>query len=445
MSLPDLLPIQPFTRPVRGEVVLPGSKSITNRALLLAALCDGPVTLTGALFSEDTEIMAEALRQLGFVVKEDAEKKTIYVEGRGGKIPAEKATLHVGLAGTAARFLTALCAAAPSGVYRIDGVPQMRKRPMKGLFDALANQGPEIVYLGEKDFFPIELHSHGLRGGPVEIDASESSQMLSALLMVAPLAKEPINILLSKSVRWPFVQMTTNLMTDFGQGHIGPLFDDRLKIRNATRYTIDGGVFPIEPDATAASYFAALPFVTGGSLVLRKLKWGQQGDTDFLSVLNKAGLGVVEDYGGFSVSFERGDERKSLSEDFNEFSDTFLTLAAIAPLLDGPTKITGIAHTRKQETDRVAGMARELKKLGQHVIETEDSLEIHPRPLRPGVTIETYGDHRFAMSFAILGCYDLLGNGKPWLTIKNPACCAKTFPNFFDVLDGLRTNSHLSQ
>ena len=154
MSLPDLLPIQPFTRPVRGEVVLPGSKSITNRALLLAALCDNPVTLTGALFSEDTEIMAEALRQLGFVVREDAAQKTIYVEGRGGKIPAENATLHVGLAGTAARFLTALCAAAPSGVYRIDGVPQMRKRPMKGLFDALTNQGAEIVYLGEKGFPP---------------------------------------------------------------------------------------------------------------------------------------------------------------------------------------------------------------------------------------------------------------------------------------------------
>ncbi|MES1195257.1 MAG: 3-phosphoshikimate 1-carboxyvinyltransferase, partial [Opitutus sp.] len=134
--------------------------------------------------------------------------------------------------------------------------------------------------------------------------------------------------------------------------------------------------------------------------------------------------------------------RHAVDRNFREFSDTFLTLAAIAPLLDGPTKITGIAHTRRQETDRVAGMARELTKLGQHVIETEDSLEIHPRPLTAGVEIETYHDHRFAMSFAILGCHDLLKNGRPWLTIKDPGCCAKTFPNFFDVLEQRRKDSH---
>jgi 3-phosphoshikimate 1-carboxyvinyltransferase len=446
MPLPDQLPILPFTRPVRGEVVLPGSKSLTNRALLLASLCDGPVTLTGALFSEDTELMAEALRQLGFVVKEDAAKKTIYVEGRGGKIPNEKATLHVGLAGTAARFLTALCAAAPSGVFKIDGVPQMRKRPMKGLFDALTNLGAEIVYLGEKGFFPIELHAHGLRGGTVEIDASESSQMLSALLMVAPLAAAPLEIKLQGKVRWPFVEMTINQMTQFG-------FPAKLT-HTANAITVPGGrysiagEYAIEPDATAASYFAALPLVAAGAITIPNLaapKKGLQGDTQFLTVLEQVGAEVSASDGNVKVAFKTGVKRHGVTREFREFSDTFLTLAAIAPLLDGPTTITGIAHTRKQETDRVAGIARELKKLGQHVIETEDSLEIHPRPLTPGVTIETYGDHRFAMSFAILGCHDLLGNGQPWLTIKNPACCAKTFPNFFDVLNELRTNSHLSQ
>ncbi|MDE3085010.1 MAG: 3-phosphoshikimate 1-carboxyvinyltransferase, partial [Verrucomicrobiota bacterium] len=174
--LPAVLPIQPFTKPVRGEVTLPGSKSITNRALLLAALCDGPVTLTNALFSEDTEIMCESLRRLGFVVKEDENQKTIYVEGRGGKIPNESAELFVGNAGTAARFLTALCAAAPHGTYKIDGVPQMRKRPMKGLIDALRTQGAKITCTGEEGFFPITIEAHGLKGGDVEIDASESSQ-----------------------------------------------------------------------------------------------------------------------------------------------------------------------------------------------------------------------------------------------------------------------------
>jgi len=463
MPLPDLLPIQPFTRPVRGSVVLPGSKSITNRALLLAALCDGPVTLTGALFSEDTEIMAEALRQLGFVVKEDSAQKTIYVEGRSGKIPNESATLHVGLAGTAARFLTALCAAAPQGKYRIDGVPQMRKRPMKGLFDALASQGTEIIYLGETGFFPIEIRAHGLRGGPVEIDASESSQMLSALLMVAPLATLPLEIHLRGKVRWPFVEMTLNQMEQFG-------FSAKA-MRSADAIPISPGgysrssVYVIEADATAASYFLALPLVVRGVVYFPGFfgdKASLQGDTRFVRVIRGCGANIQDlvepnripkDVGksddrivGIDTAYYTAAKIKGGAvQDFREFSDTFLTLAAIAPLFDGPTTITGIAHTRKQETDRVAGMARELKKLGQHVIETEDSLEIHPRPLTPGIAIETYGDHRFAMSFAILGCHDLLGNGQPWLTIKNPACCAKTFPNFFDVLEGLWKNSHSSQ
>jgi len=442
MPLPELLPILPFTRPVRGSVILPGSKSLTNRALLLAALCAGPVTLTGALFSEDTELMAEALRQLGFVVKEDASQHTIYVEGRGGKIPAENATLHVGLAGTAARFLTALCAAAPRGVYRIDGVPQMRKRPMKGLFDALASQGAEIVYLGEKGFFPIELHAHGLRGGAVEIDARESSQMLSALLMVAPLAGQSLEIKTVGGVRWPFVAMTINQMVQFGLNQ-PRLADGILTVPNGSYALVRS--YAIEPDATASSYFTALPLVVSGTVEIPNLsapKKGLQGDTEFLAVLESIGADVIASAGEIKIIGSAAGKRQGVTRDFSEFSDTFLTLAAIAPLLDGPTKITGIAHTRKQETDRVAGMARELKKLGQEVIETEDSLEIHPRPLTPGVTIDTYGDHRFAMSFGILGCYDLIGNGRPWLTIKNPECCKKTFPNFFDVLGQLRENAH---
>ncbi len=460
MPLPDLLPIQPFTRPVRGSVVLPGSKSITNRALLLAALCDRPVTLSGALFSEDTEIMAAALRQLGFGVQEDAANKTIHVVGSGGAIPNGTATLHVGLAGTAARFLTALCAAAPRGVYRIDGVPQMRRRPMKGLFDALVSQGADIKYLGEAGFFPIELHAHGLRGGEVDIDASESSQILSALFMVAPFAREAMQIRPLGPVRPSFVNMTKNLMGGFGVG-VG-------YAEQAKRYTTGNGPYRspgryrIEPDATAASYYLALPLVCRGTLHIPDLCIDRpclQGDTRFAEVLRRSGAEIQDrvetikapngapdqlTVQGVDSAYFTAKKPSAASQNFREFSDTFLTLAAIAPLLEGPTTITGIAHTRKQETDRVAGMAKELLKLGQHVIETEDSLEIHPRPLKPGVQIETYGDHRFAMSFGILGCHDLLGDGQPWLSIRNPACCAKTFPDFFDVLDKLRQNSLLS-
>ncbi|HVS52832.1 MAG TPA: 3-phosphoshikimate 1-carboxyvinyltransferase [Opitutaceae bacterium] len=438
-ALPAVLPIRPFTRPARGEVTLPGSKSITNRALLLAALCDAPVTLTGALFSEDTHLMAEALRRLGFTVEADERALSLRVADQAKGFPAGEnpVELFVGLAGTAARFLTALCAAAPRGVYRIDGVPQMRKRPMRGLIDALRQLGADIRCTGEEGFFPLEIHARGLRGGAVEIDASESSQMLSALLMVSPLARTAVEVKLIGEVRWPFVQMTARLMEEFGQAAVRRSGEEKFIVGSGTRYRLDTGRYAIEPDATAASYFLALPLVVGGSLQLRDLRppgAGLQGDSVFNEVLTRA------------RSRKSGE---SFARDFSAFSDTFLTLAAIAPLLAGPTRITGIAHTRKQETDRVAGMARELKKLGQDVVEEHDALTITPRleelrarTAKAPLEIETYGDHRFAMSFGILGCHDLHGDGRPWLAIRNPACCAKTFPNFFDVLGEVWRNSH---
>ncbi|MEY4940504.1 MAG: hypothetical protein RIQ93_2239 [Verrucomicrobiota bacterium] len=445
MPLPDLLPIPPFTRATRGEITLPGSKSLTNRALLLAALCDQPVTLTGALFSEDTELMAEALRRLGFAVQANADAETLRVSDQRNAFAGGRAELFVGLAGTAARFLTALCAAAPRGVYHLDGVPQMRKRPMKPLIDALRTLGADVRCLDVEGFFPLEIHARGLRGGAVRLDARESSQLLSALLMVAPLAQSPVEVTLDGGVRWPFVQMTTRLMEHFGQASVERRGADTFRIANG-RFQLPGATYAIEPDATAASYFLALPLVTGGELGLRHLRGpgeGLQGDTGFVPILERAGLSAIPlpHGGGLRVRALPGAPRRGITQDFSGFSDTFLTLAALAPLLQGPTIITGIAHTRKQETDRVAGMARELTRLGQGVSETEDSLEIHPRPLRAGEAIETYHDHRFAMSFGILGCHDLHGDGKPWLQIRNPACCAKTFPHFFELLESVRQKS----
>ncbi len=427
MPLPDLLPIKPFTRPVRGEVVLPGSKSLTNRALLLAALCDQPVTLTGALFSEDTELMGRALTRLGFDVLADPVTATMRVAGNKAAFPGDERELFVGLAGTAARFLTALCAAAPRGVYRLDGVPQMRKRPMKGLIDALRALGSEIRCIGEEGYFPIEIRAHGLRGGRVTLDASASSQLLSALLMAAPLAGGDVEVQLVSGVRHSYVEMTARLMAGFGV-KLTAGADGRTFSVKPSKYRAPA-TFAIEPDASAASYFVALPVVVGGQLDLPGLRAagaGLQGDAAFGEVLGRA----LKRTSG--TLFE---------ENFHEISDTFLTLAAIAPLLSGPTRITGIAHTRKQETDRVAGMARELRKLGQDVIEEEDALTLTPRPLISGVEIETYHDHRFAMSFGILGCHNLHGDGRPWLSIKDPGCCAKTFPHFFDLLESLRAKS----
>jgi 3-phosphoshikimate 1-carboxyvinyltransferase len=415
MPLPDPLSIPPFTRPARGELTLPGSKSITNRALILAALSRSTVTLRGALFSRDTRLMVAALRTLGFDVRTDETALTITISGRGGEIPVREARIEVGNAGTAARFLTAFVCLRPDGVYHFDGDEAMRRRPIGALLAALAAQGARA----SAQAFPFTLQTSGLPGGEVELDASESSQLLSALLMVAPHARTPLTVRLKgATVSRPFVEMTERMVRQFAQG--------------PTDYAIEG-------DATAASYFAALAHVTGGQLDVRGLNTGAdalQGDGEFYRLLARQGLITTQ-----GITVAAGATHMGFTADFNGFSDTFLTLAALAPLLQGPTRISGIAHTRKQETDRVAGMARELMRLGQHVIETEDALEIHPRPLRSGQVIETYHDHRFAMSFGILGCHDLHGNGQSWLSVRDPACCAKTFPRFFELLESLRQKS----
>lgn len=402
---PPTLPIPPFTRPARGTVTLPGSKSITNRALILAVLGRKTVTLRGALFSRDSRIMVAALQTLGFAVTTDEAALTITVTGRGGEIPVREAKIDVGNAGTAARFLTAFVCLRPDGVYHFDGDEAMRRRPIGALLEALQSQGATA----NSTSFPFTLKTSGLRGGPVELDASESSQMLSALLMIAPLAPQPLTVQLKgEAGSKPFVRMTEAMVKQFAA---------------------QPSDYAIEADASAASYYLALPLVTGGTVTLPGLRAageGLQGDSAFADVLTRV---------------QQRPPGTLLDLNFRELSDTFLTLAAIAPLLQGPTRITGIAHTRKQETDRVAGMARELTKLGQEVVETEDSLTITPRPLKSGVEIETYHDHRFAMSFGILGCHDLHGDGRPWLTIKDPACCAKTFPDFFRLLAALREKS----
>jgi 3-phosphoshikimate 1-carboxyvinyltransferase len=418
-ALPASLPIQPFSRPVRGEVTLPGSKSITNRALILGALGQHTVTLRGALFSRDTRIMVAALRVLGFDVSTDEKNLTITIAGRSGEIPVREAKIEVGNAGTAARFLTAFVCLRPDGAYHFDGDEAMRRRPIGALLEALESQGAKASARS----FPFTLRTAGLPGGRIALDASESSQMLSALLMIAPHAKSPLTVeLKGEAGSRPFVAMTEAMVRNF---------------------SASGANYDIEGDASAGSYYLALPLVTGGSVNLTNYGGQLQGDVQFSQVLKRVGLslGGAGKSAGLTASFDRKSPRRGLDANFREFSDTFLTLAALAPLLDGPTRITGIAHTRKQETDRVAGMARELIKLGQDVVETEDSLTITPRPLKSGVEIETYDDHRFAMSFGILGCHDLHGNGQPWLTIKNPACCAKTFPHFFELLESLRKKS----
>jgi 3-phosphoshikimate 1-carboxyvinyltransferase len=442
----DPLPITPFTKPVRGAVELPGSKSITNRALILAALCRDPVTLRYALFSRDTEIMVKALRALGFKISTSEKAHTIRVEGHGGMIPNAKASIHVGNAGTAARFLPAMLCLKKRGHFTLDGDEAMRHRPMKGLLDALRRLGAEIEFPGQPDHFPFVLHTHGMSGGTVEVDASASSQILSAMMIAAAWAKGHLELhRMGSMVSEPFVLMTAKMIPRFNRGFVPDI--------DAPGFA---EFYHVEPDATAASYFVMLPLAAPGAAPGYQItglgeNTDLQGDIGFLTVAQAMGLHVSKK--AYHTEISVAGPAHGVTQNFNPFSDTFLSLAAIAPLLDGPTRITGIAHTRKQETDRIHAMATELKKLGQGVEEFEDGLAITPnlKKLRAlaakGVkakkllSIATYDDHRVAMSFGILGCHDLLGTGKPWLQIENPACCGKTFPKFFEVLEKLRKDS----
>ncbi|MGC6455501.1 MAG: 3-phosphoshikimate 1-carboxyvinyltransferase [Coraliomargaritaceae bacterium] len=448
----DPFPVHPICRPLDATVTLPGSKSITNRALILAALADQETTLKGALFSRDTRIMLQALDQLGFDCEQDPEKRIIRVTGKGGRIPAKSASIQVGNAGTAARFLTAFLALEAGGEYFLDGDPAMRIRPMSGLLDALVTiDAATFDFHGQAGHFPFTLKANGYRGGSCSVDASASSQILSALLLAAPAGNGSVAFS-SPNVRPAYITITQKIRESFGASgiQVDPSKTYHLSPVNYT--TPNGGSYQIEPDLSAASYFLALTVIHGGKLVLPGISQNPlQGDAQFADTLCQHGLQVQRKSDAWIAA--QLDSRSSDGPDrainFNTYSDTFLTYAAIAPLLGGSVRITGIAHTRLQETDRVAGMANELSKLGQSVEEEKDSLHIHPniRAMKERaiaarkngqlIEIETYEDHRFAMSFAVLGSHDLLGDGKPWLAIKDPACCGKTFPNFFEVLQSL--------
>lgn len=442
----DPYPIAPFRRPVAGAVELPGSKSLTNRALILAALAEGETILTGVLFSRDTEILLRALDQLGIRARVDPAAHTVTVQGGGGQWPVAEASIDVGNAGTAARFLTALLALHPEGRYALDGDPAMRERPMAALLDVLAAQGTHFAFGGEPGHFPFSLESGGLAGGSASIDARASSQFVSALLLAAPYARAPLHLATDR-LRPAFVRITTEMMAAFGVGTT-QREDGTLVVGGGAGYR-SPGTFAIEPDVTAASYFLALPLVVGGSVHLPGLSAAPlQGDAAFAEVVTALGARLGRHPNGWEVSAEAG-PRPGLERDFRHFSDTFLTLAAVAPLLEGPTVISGIEHTRAQETDRVAAMARELRKTGCTVEETEGSLRIVPDRValleraRAGIEIETYEDHRIAMSFAILGCADLREDHRPWLSIRDPLCCRKTFPDFFARLAALHAASHV--
>ncbi len=438
----DPYPVPPFTCPASGSATVPGSKSITNRALVMAALADGVTLLENCLFSEDTEIMVKALQDLGFDVQPDPAALTIRVSGLSGQIPAKQANLHVGNSGTSARFLAALCCLGQEGTYTLDGVPQMRKRPIADLADALNQLGADVQT--QDGFAPLLIRPNGLAGGQARIDATASSQFVSALVLVAPYAKNGIRIAMTEtSVRRGYIDLTLEMLKQFGTpaDSIEASLDG-YRIAPSQPYRCEQPSYAVEGDASAASYFFALPLAVGGSVeIVGVTKNSLQGDIAFARRLEEIGARIEWRERSALCSYDLTKGRAApFSGDFYPYSDTFLTAAALAPLLSGPSSIEGIEHTRHQECDRIAAMAQGLQRAGQEASETPGSLAITPAPLQPA-TIDTFHDHRVAMSFAILGSHDARGDGSPWLQIEDPTCCRKTFPEFFTVLENLRQQS----
>jgi 3-phosphoshikimate 1-carboxyvinyltransferase len=425
-TFPDELEVEPFEGPVDATVRVPGSKSITNRALIVGALADGTSTIENPLFSDDPYWLMAALAGLGFSTKADREAGTITVEGQRGIIPRSRVEVFVGNAGTAARFLPPVLALG-EGPYLVDGVARMRERPVADLVEAMRNLGAGVRYVGEKGRFPIEVEGGGIKGGVVGVRGTMSSQFLSGLLMAAPYAEEPVVLEVEGGlVSRPYVGITLGVMRDFG---IEVVEEGR------DRFIVSPGVYEprkyvVEPDASGASYFFAAAALTGGRVRVPGLgSSSSQGDLGFVEVLEE--MGCEAEIGANYVEV-RGPERlRGIEVDMNGISDTMITLAAIAPFASSPTTIKNVAHTRAQETDRIAAVARELTRLGVEVEERPDGLKITPGPVSPG-TVHTYDDHRMAMAFSLLGLV------VPGIRIQNPSCVTKTLPDYFQRLEALR-------
>lgn len=424
---PRSVSFAPVTHPIEGIVRVPGSKSITNRALICAAMAEGVSMLRGALESEDTLVMVEAWRQLGIPIEWDRRAETMQVHGCGGQPPQASAKLFVANSGTSIRFLTAALAAT-HGEYSLDGVPRMRERPIGDLIQGLRDLGADISSRNSErpDCPPVHLRAEGLRGGEATVGGDVSSQFLSGMMMAAPYCRSDVTLHVQGDlVSKPYVEMTACVMESFGV-RVSQLGQNAFRIPAPQRYrAVD---YRIEPDASAASYFLALAAVTGGCVRVEGLSMqALQGDVRFAEVLQAMGCTLESSDGWIQIS---GRASKGVDVDMNAISDTVQTLAAVALLADSPTRVRGVAHNRHKETDRIGDLARELRRVGGHVEEHEDGLTIHPKLLKPCV-FETYRDHRMAMSLSLLAlCV-------PGCQVLDPRCTEKTYPKYFEDLGQL--------
>lgn len=473
--------VKPVSKPVNWVQEVPGSKSITNRALLLAAQAQGKTTLRGVLFSGDSRAFLAALQALGFYVEIREKERMVVVEGCGGRIPVGEGEIYVGSAGTAARFLTAMLGVS-SGNYVIRASEQMAKRPMRALFEALLSFGAAIEWLGEEWHLPVRIAGAAPSSAEVSrlrLDISESTQFLSAFLLIAPMFRNGLDIeITSEKKDGSYIRITRKMLAQFGVQieFVGNHY------RAAPGSVCRCSEYAIEPDVSAACYFYAAAAITGGRAKVPGVhKSSMQGDLKFLTVLEQMGCTVSDEpdgilvcgpageFAGADLSGETGETAagtkpaaeeqtedgrgaaaaemdpnaegrpcfsstpgrlRGITVDMNDFSDQALTLAAMAPFAEGPVTITHIAHIRRQESNRICAMTTNLTAAGIRYEELPDGVRIYPGTPQ-SCRIETFEDHRVAMSFSLFGLR------APGIVIENPQCCGKTFEDYFEILDRL--------
>jgi len=411
----DSLRLAPARR-AAGTLRLPGSKSISNRVLLLAALARGETEIGGLLDADDTKVMRDALSKLGVSFSGNS------VTGAGGAFPVRNADLFLGNAGTAIRPLTAALAFC-NGEYRLSGVPRMHERPIGDLVDALRAIGARIDYLRTDGFPPLVVRPSEIKSRNVKVRGDVSSQFLTALLMALPLSGEESTIeVQGELISRPYVEITLNVMQRFG---VQVRREGWSAFHVPQRPYVSPGKIFVEGDASSASYFLAAGAIAGGPVRVEGVgRDSIQGDVRFTEVLERMGASVA--FGPDWIEAARGRSLRAFDLDFNHIPDAAMTAAVMALFADGPSTLRNIGSWRVKETDRIAAMAAELRKLGAQVEEGNDFLKITPAPLKADVAIDTYDDHRMAMSFSLV----CLG-GVP-VTINDPGCVAKTFPGFFD-------------
>ncbi len=419
-----MIEIQP-SGPVHAVIDVPSSKSYTNRALIIAALADGESRLQSPLFSDDTHYMQNALGQMGISV--EREKNAFVVQGGADRLRPSQKEIFVGNAGTTMRFITTLCCLV-EGTSRLTGNERMQERPIGDLLECLHQMNVSIKSVHGNQCPPLLIESKGVPGGSIRLAGNKSSQYLTSLLMCAPYFQNDTRIeILGELTSKSYVDITLDIMKSFGV-HVENERYTAFGVKQGQRYT--ARTYKVEGDASSASYFLASAAVTGGQVELHCLNPDSvQGDMGFMNVLESMGCEIEKSSEKVRI---KGNPLAGISINMNNMPDVVQTLAVTALFANGPTTITGIGNLKIKETDRIAALDTELRKLGAEVESGEDYLVIKPGPLKPAL-IETYDDHRMAMSFAIAGLKI------PGVKIGNPECVQKSFPDFFDVFKTLYT------